>query len=163
MERVSTALEEVDITACNNISDVIETTDEIDSAVGALNNRIGPIVKRCSRVVPASVDRRKLPVDALELLRAKNAALCHTYAYPSRENNRSRLRDLQRCVRAGMMEVKNEEWSNLMEDISSTHQAFWKVTKALKSEGYILTPHLKKPDSSLAVDDQEKAECMRTV
>ncbi|GBP31286.1 Probable RNA-directed DNA polymerase from transposon BS [Eumeta japonica] len=59
-----------------------------------------------------------------------------------------------------MFEVKNEEWSNLMEDISPTHQAFWKVTKALKSEGYLPTPPLKKPDRSLAVDDQEKAECI---
>ncbi|GBP10581.1 hypothetical protein EVAR_69948_1 [Eumeta japonica] len=57
-----------------------------------------------------------------------------------------------------MIEVKNEEWSNLMEDISPTHQAFWKVTRILKSEGYLPTPPWKKPDSSLAVDDQEKAK-----
>ncbi|GBP27707.1 RNA-directed DNA polymerase from mobile element jockey [Eumeta japonica] len=107
----------------------------------------------------SSVDRRKLPADALELLRAKNAALRLAYAYPSREN-RSRTRALQRRVRARMIEVKNKEWSNLMEDISPTHQAFWKVTKALKSEGYLPTPLLKKPDSFLAVDDQEKVECI---
>ncbi|GBP24118.1 Probable RNA-directed DNA polymerase from transposon BS [Eumeta japonica] len=158
-KRVSTALEEVDTPALNNIPDVIETTDEIDSSIGALTNHIRTVVKKCSREVPASVDRRKLPADALELLRAKNAALRLAYAYPSREN-RSRARALQRRVRARMIEVKNEEWSNLMEDISPTHKAFWKVTKALKSEGYLPTPPLKKPDSSLAVDDQEKAECI---
>ncbi|GBP83142.1 Probable RNA-directed DNA polymerase from transposon BS [Eumeta japonica] len=47
-----------------------------------------------------------------------------------------------------------------MEDISPTHKAFWKVTKALNSEGYLPTPPLKKPDSSLAVDEQGKAECI---
>ncbi|GBP46540.1 hypothetical protein EVAR_21695_1 [Eumeta japonica] len=59
-----------------------------------------------------------------------------------------------------MSEVKNEEWSNLMEDISPSYQAFWKLTKALKSEGYLPTPPLKKPDSSFADDDSEKAECL---
>ncbi|GBP94767.1 hypothetical protein EVAR_88603_1 [Eumeta japonica] len=47
-----------------------------------------------------------------------------------------------------------------MEGICPTHQAFWKVTRALKSKGYLPTPSLKKPDRSLAVDDQEKAECI---
>ncbi|GBP63899.1 Probable RNA-directed DNA polymerase from transposon BS [Eumeta japonica] len=156
-KRVSAVLEEVDTPALNNIPDIIETTHKIDSALGALTNHIRTLVKRCSRVVPASVDRRKLPTDALELLTAKNAALRHSHAYPSREN-RSRARALQRRVRARMMEVKNEEWNNLMEEITPTHQAFWKVTRALKSEGYLPTIPLKKPDSSLAIDDQEKAE-----
>ncbi|GBP73429.1 Probable RNA-directed DNA polymerase from transposon X-element [Eumeta japonica] len=159
-KRVSTALEEIDTPALNNIPVVIETTDEIDSSIGALTNHIKKVVKKCSREVPASVDRRKLPADALELLRAKNAALRLAYAYPTREN-RSKARALQRRVRARMFEVKNEEWSNLMEDISPTHQAFWKVTKALKSEGYLPTPPLKKPDSSLAVDDLEKPNASR--
>ncbi|GBP89043.1 Probable RNA-directed DNA polymerase from transposon BS [Eumeta japonica] len=83
------------------------------------------VVKKCSREVPASVDRRKLPADAFELLRAKNAALRLAYAYPSREN-RSRARALQRRVRARMIEVKNEEWSNLMEDISPHIKPFGK-------------------------------------
>ncbi|GBP03192.1 Probable RNA-directed DNA polymerase from transposon BS [Eumeta japonica] len=59
-----------------------------------------------------------------------------------------------------MLEVKNEEWRNLMEDITTSHETFWKLTKALKSEGYLPTPPHKKPDSSLAVDDLEKAECL---
>ncbi|GBP40816.1 Probable RNA-directed DNA polymerase from transposon BS [Eumeta japonica] len=158
-KRVSTALEEIDTPALNNIPDVIQTTDEIDSSIGALTNHIQKVVKRCSREVPAAVDRRKVPADALELIRAKNAALRHAYAYPTSEN-RSRARALQRRVRARMSEVKNEEWSNLMEDITPSHQAFWKLTKALKSEGYLPTPPLKKADSSLAVDDVEKAECL---
>ncbi|GBP88724.1 Nucleic-acid-binding protein from transposon X-element [Eumeta japonica] len=126
-KRVSTVLEEVDTPALNTIPDVIETTDEIDSSIKALTNYIMTVVKKHSWEVPASVDRRKLPADALELLRAKNAALRLAYVYPSREK-RFRARALQR--------------------------------RALKSEGYLPTPPLKKPDSSLAVDDQEKAECI---
>ncbi|GBP37385.1 Probable RNA-directed DNA polymerase from transposon BS [Eumeta japonica] len=125
--------------------------------IGALTNHIQKVVKSCSREVRAAVDGRRMPADALELLRAKNAALRHAYAYPASEN-RSRGRALH--VRARMLEVKNEERSNLMEDITPSHQAFWKLTKALKSEGYLPTPPLKKADSSLAVDDVEKAECL---
>ncbi|GBP83141.1 RNA-directed DNA polymerase from mobile element jockey [Eumeta japonica] len=78
----SRSLKEVDTPALNTIPDVIETTDEIDSSIGALTNHIRTVVKKCSREVPASVDCRKLPADAFELLRAKNAALRLAYAYP---------------------------------------------------------------------------------
>ncbi|GBP16712.1 Protein FAM200B [Eumeta japonica] len=109
--------------------------------------------------VLASVDRRKLPADALELLRAKNAALHHAYAYPSRED-KSKARAVQRRTKAHMTEVKNEEWSNLIEDITLSHQTFWKLNKSFKSGGYLPTPPLKKPDRSLAVDGLEKAKCL---
>ncbi|GBP18152.1 Probable RNA-directed DNA polymerase from transposon BS [Eumeta japonica] len=97
---------------------------------GALTNYIQKVVKSCSREALAAVDRRKLPADALELLTAKNAALRHAYAYPTREY-RSKARVLQRRVRARMLE-----------------------------EGYLPTPPLTKSDSSLAVDNSEKAECL---
>ncbi|GBP85533.1 hypothetical protein EVAR_53758_1 [Eumeta japonica] len=54
------------------------------------------MVERCLRVVPASVNRRKLPANTLELLRAKKAALRHACAYPSRDN-RSRAGFLTSC------------------------------------------------------------------
>ncbi|GBP06514.1 hypothetical protein EVAR_4632_1 [Eumeta japonica] len=170
-KKVSTALKEVDTPALNNIPYVIDTTNEIDTSIGALTNHIRKVVKRCLREFSASVDRQKLPANALELLRTKNAALRHAYAYPSREN-RSRVRARKRRVRARMIEVINEEWSNLMENITPTHQAFWKLTKALKSEGYLPTPPLKKADSSVVVEDLEKVEyladslelqCFRTI
>ncbi|GBO99046.1 hypothetical protein EVAR_45047_1 [Eumeta japonica] len=47
-----------------------------------------------------------------------------------------------------------------MEDIILTHQAFWKITKALNSKGYLPTPPLKRSESSHVVDDQEKMECI---
>ncbi|GBP94768.1 RNA-directed DNA polymerase from mobile element jockey [Eumeta japonica] len=90
-KRVSSALEKVDTPAFNNIPDAIETTDEIDSSIEAITNHIRTMVERCLRVVPASVNRRKLPANTLELLRAKKAALRHACAYPSRDN-RSRAR-----------------------------------------------------------------------
>ncbi|GBP51187.1 hypothetical protein EVAR_98011_1 [Eumeta japonica] len=158
-KRVSTTLKEIDIPALNNIPDVIQMTDEIDTSIGALTNHIQKVVKSCSREAPAAVDRRKLPADALDLLRAKNAPLRHAYADSTREN-RSKTRALQRRVRACILEVRNEEWSNLMKDITPSHQAFWKLTKTLKSEGYLPIPPLKKSDSSLVLDDSEKAKCL---
>ncbi|GBP18162.1 hypothetical protein EVAR_12945_1 [Eumeta japonica] len=49
--------------------------------------------------------------------------------------------------------------SNLMEEITLRHQAFWKITKARKSEGYIPIPLLKRSDNSITIDDVEIAEC----
>ncbi|GBP10583.1 hypothetical protein EVAR_69949_1 [Eumeta japonica] len=62
LEKVSTTFEEVD-TALNNIPDVIETTDEIDSSSHHQPHQNGS--QRCSRVVLVSIDRQKLPADAL--------------------------------------------------------------------------------------------------
>ncbi|GBP94474.1 Probable RNA-directed DNA polymerase from transposon BS [Eumeta japonica] len=47
-----------------------------------------------------------------------------------------------------------------MEEITPSHQAYWKLAKALKSDGYLPTPALRKPDNTFAVDDREKAECL---
>ncbi|GBP23144.1 hypothetical protein EVAR_13165_1 [Eumeta japonica] len=130
VERVSTALEEIYTPALNNTPDIIETTDEINSAIGTFTNHIKTVIEKSSRVVPAYIDHRKLPADALEMLKAKNAALHHAYAYLTREN-KTRARALQLSVKARIMQVKNEEWSYLMEDITLTHQA---VTKCFKTK-----------------------------
>ncbi|GBP59376.1 Probable RNA-directed DNA polymerase from transposon BS [Eumeta japonica] len=47
-----------------------------------------------------------------------------------------------------------------MEEITPTDKAFWKVTKALKSERYFPTPPLKRPYNSLAAEGRVKAECL---
>ncbi|GBP59433.1 RNA-directed DNA polymerase from mobile element jockey [Eumeta japonica] len=82
-KRVSTALEEIDTPPLNSIPDNIRTTDEIDSAIGALTSHIRTVVKKCEREVPASSDRRKFPPDLLELIKAKNKALRRASAYPT--------------------------------------------------------------------------------
>ncbi|GBP60466.1 RNA-directed DNA polymerase from mobile element jockey [Eumeta japonica] len=48
-KRVSTALEKIDTPPLNSIPDNIRTTDEIDSAIGALTSHIRTVVKRCER------------------------------------------------------------------------------------------------------------------
>ncbi|GBP15055.1 Probable RNA-directed DNA polymerase from transposon BS [Eumeta japonica] len=47
-----------------------------------------------------------------------------------------------------------------MKEITPNHQAYWKLAKALKTDGHLLTPAFWKPDNSFAVDEREKAECL---
>ncbi|GBP81077.1 Probable RNA-directed DNA polymerase from transposon BS [Eumeta japonica] len=130
-KRVSMVFEKIDTPPLNSIPDDIRTTEEIDHAIGALTSHVRTVVEKCERKVPASSDRRKFPPDILELVRAKNAALRRASAYPTPEY-RSRARALQRKVKARVQEFRNESWNDLMEEIN---QAFWKITKALKTEG----------------------------
>ncbi|GBP59910.1 RNA-directed DNA polymerase from mobile element jockey [Eumeta japonica] len=157
--KVSLLLEETDTPILKNILNNVETTDEIDYAIGALTKYIATVVENSSREVPAADSHRKLPEDVHVLLRAKNAAMRRASAYSACEN-RSCARALQRKVKARIQEFKNDKWSTLMEEITPSHQAYWKLAKALKSNGYLPTPALKKPDNSFAVDDREKAECL---
>ncbi|GBP67639.1 RNA-directed DNA polymerase from mobile element jockey [Eumeta japonica] len=157
--KVSLLLEETDTPILNNIPDNIETTDEIDYAIGALTDHIATVVEDSSREVPAADSRRKLPEDVRVLLRAKNAAMRRASAYPTCEH-RSCARALQRKVKARIQEFKNDKWSTFMEEITPSHHAYWKLAKALKSDGYLPTPVLRKPDNTFAVDDREKAECL---
>ncbi|GBP48475.1 RNA-directed DNA polymerase from mobile element jockey [Eumeta japonica] len=158
-KRVSTAFEKIDTPPLNNIPDDIRTTEEIDHAIGALTNHVRTVVGKCERKVPASSDRQKFPPDIFELIRAKNAALRRASAYPTPEC-RSRARALQREVKARVQEFRNESWSDLMEEIRPSHKAFWKITKAFKTEGYTPIPPLKRPDGTTALDDAEVAECI---
>ncbi|GBP44858.1 RNA-directed DNA polymerase from mobile element jockey [Eumeta japonica] len=113
-QKVSTALEEIDTPMLNNIPNDIVSTDDIDNAIGALTNHIRTVVDDSSRTVPANSDRKELPRDVKELIRAKNAALRRASKYPTCEN-RSEARILQRKVRDRVREVRNENWSDLME------------------------------------------------
>ncbi|GBP73637.1 hypothetical protein EVAR_56316_1 [Eumeta japonica] len=125
----------------------------------ALTIHVKTVVEKCERKVPASSNRRKFPPDILELITAKNAALRRASAYPTPEY-RSRARALQREVKARVQEFRNESWSDLMEEIRPSHQAFWKITKALKTEGYTPIPPLKRPNGSIALDNAEVVECI---
>ncbi|GBP11388.1 Probable RNA-directed DNA polymerase from transposon BS [Eumeta japonica] len=158
-KRVSTALEEIDTPNLNSIPNDIASTDEINFAIGALTNHVRTVVEESKREVPASSDRRKFSPEILEFIRAKNAALRRTSAYPTSEY-RSRARVLQREVKARVREFRIDSWSDLMEEIKPSHKAFWAVTKALKTEGYTPILPLKKPDNSVAIDDAEIAECL---
>ncbi|GBP08248.1 RNA-directed DNA polymerase from mobile element jockey [Eumeta japonica] len=158
-KRVSTAFEKIDTPPLNRIPDDISTIEQIDHAIGALTSHVRTVVEKCEREVPASSDRRKFPPDILELIRTKNAALRRASAYPTPEY-RSRARALQRKVKARVQEFRNETWSDLMEEIRPSHKAFWKITKALKTEGYTPILPLKRPDGTTALDDAEVAECI---
>ncbi|GBP57233.1 hypothetical protein EVAR_82945_1 [Eumeta japonica] len=83
----------------------------------------------------------------------------HVSAYLTSEN-RSCVRALQRKVKARILEFKNDKWSTLIEKITPSHQAYWKLFKALKTDGHLPTSAFKKPDNSFAVEDREKAECL---
>ncbi|GBP61553.1 hypothetical protein EVAR_46414_1 [Eumeta japonica] len=139
--------------------DDIVSTDDIDNAIGTLTSHITTVVENSSRTVPAKSNRRKLPIDVSELIRDKNAALGRAGKYPTSEN-RSRARALQRKVKAGMKEIRNENWSDLMSEISPSHKPYWGLVKALKTEGAVPIPALKRPDNSIAFDDREKANCL---
>ncbi|GBP05701.1 hypothetical protein EVAR_73693_1 [Eumeta japonica] len=98
------------------------------------------VVEKCGPEVLAYSDR--LPVDVFELIRPKNAAVHRSSANPTAKCRFS-AQVLQCRVRALVQEVRNENWSDLMEEITPAHKAFWKVSKALKIEGYIPIPTQK--------------------
>ncbi|GBP47613.1 hypothetical protein EVAR_30327_1 [Eumeta japonica] len=62
-----------------------------------------------------------------------------------------------------MQEVRNYNWSGLMVNITPSHQAYRRLAKAFKTEGYVLSPALRKSDNTIAFDDREKAECLTDI
>ncbi|GBP67662.1 Probable RNA-directed DNA polymerase from transposon BS [Eumeta japonica] len=66
----------------NSIADNICTTDEIDSAIGALTSHIKTVVEKCEREFPASSDRRKFPTDSQT--QCSHASPPHDIAHISR-------------------------------------------------------------------------------
>ncbi|GBP88435.1 RNA-directed DNA polymerase from mobile element jockey [Eumeta japonica] len=157
-KRVSTTFEKVDTPNFSAIPNDIVSNNDIDTAIAALTKYIRSVVKRCQRKVPENSDRRGLPADLRELIRAKkrSTAQCAS-AYPTPEY-RSRTRALQRKVKTRIKDDKNDNCSTLMEEITPNHKTYWAVAKTLKSYGCVAMPTFKKPDNNLAFDYQEKAE-----
>ncbi|GBP84449.1 RNA-directed DNA polymerase from mobile element jockey [Eumeta japonica] len=116
-------------------------------------NHIRTVVENSSRTVPAKSNRRELPRDVRELIRDKNADFRRAAKYPTCENMFQRV----------LSSVRNENWNDLMVEISPNHKAYWGLAKALKTEGAVPTSALKRPDSSIAFDDREKAECLTDI
>ncbi|GBP00463.1 Probable RNA-directed DNA polymerase from transposon BS [Eumeta japonica] len=136
-----------DTTALNSIPEDISTTDEIDSAIGALTNHVRKVVEKSEWEVPASLEHRKLLADVLELMRSKDAPLRRPSVYPTTKY-RSRARAFQHRVRARVQDVLNENWKDLIKEITPTY----------KTEGieYLLL----KPNNIVALGDAEIAECL---
>ncbi|GBP10822.1 Probable RNA-directed DNA polymerase from transposon BS [Eumeta japonica] len=44
--------------------------------------------------------------------------------------------------------------------MTPSHQAYWGLAKALKTEGYVPTPAFRKSDNSIMFNDREKVECL---
>ncbi|GBP11797.1 hypothetical protein EVAR_87721_1 [Eumeta japonica] len=80
LEKVSIALENRH-PALNKIPNDIESTNDIDNAIGTLTSHITKVVKKCSRKVPVNSDHPKLPA-SVQLMRAKNAALRRASDFP---------------------------------------------------------------------------------
>lgn len=137
--------------------DYFDSTVKIDDAVNSLTAHIQSALKDNERVV--TVDkRRRLPLDVSNLIKAKNAALRRAARYPTPEYRRAANR-LQRSVRTRLTELRNSEWSDLMETIGPSHQAYYKVARALRTDAITHTPPLTRPDGTFAFEDEEKAEC----
>ncbi|GBP62452.1 Histone H3 [Eumeta japonica] len=96
-KKVSIALEEIDTPALNKIPNDIESTNDIDNAIGTLTSHITKVVKKCSRKVPVNSDHPKLPASVRKLMRAKNAALRRASDFPT-PANRSHARALQQLI-----------------------------------------------------------------
>lgn len=144
----------------DSVPDRIVSPNETNHAIDALTSHISAAISESSRQIPAMANHRwRLPDDMRQLLRAKNAATRAYDSYPT-EDNRVRLRALQRSVKERMSELRNNQWDSLLEEISPSHQAYWKLARSFKSDSVSTMPPLSRPDDSIAFDDGEKAECL---
>ncbi|GBP39885.1 hypothetical protein EVAR_29115_1 [Eumeta japonica] len=116
--RVSAALQKIDTAFLNSIPDDIITTDEIDSAIGALIYHVRTVVDNNVRTAPASTNYRKLPADVFELIRAKNATLRRTSAYPTTEYRDDA--EIAECLADNI--VSQYFYASLPHDISHIHR-----------------------------------------
>jgi hypothetical protein len=143
------------------IPDVISTKSEINLAIHALTRHTQTSYEQCSRQVPAMPDHRwHLPSDARALLTAMHAATRAYDTYPT-EDYRKRLRYLQRAVKRRMAELRSNQWDGTLKELTPHHQAYWRLEKALKSDGTSSSmPPLVRPNLPPAFLDEEKAECL---
>lgn len=158
--RLKEALKATSSPSLDKIPSVLNTKEDSKLAINALTTHLQTVVNDCSREVPVTGDRRwKLPDDVRGLLRAKNAATRAYDSYPT-DDNRIRMRALQRDVKARIAQLRDDGWDTLMLGIKPSHQAYWKLARALKSETVSVMPPLTRPNLPPAFLDEDKAECL---
>lgn len=160
-ERLGESLKSTTSPFLDSIPDVIVSSQDTVDAIDSLTGHVQQIVRDCTRRVPASDHLRwNLPASTRALLTEKNAAVRAYDSYPT-EQNRVRLRSLQRAVRSRIAQLRCDRWDGFVGGLEPTHQAFWQLCRKLKSADTVASmPPLKRPDLSLAFDDDEKAECL---
>lgn len=144
----------------DKIPDDIVTRDDVNRSIDALTSHLRTAVDAASRQVPAETHERwRLPDDARDLIRKKNAAL-RAFDWCRTEERRVTLRYYERAVRKRIKELRAQRWDDLLSEISPTHQAYWKLARALKSDTVAPMPPLDRPGLQPAFEDDEKAECL---
>ncbi|GBP36323.1 Probable RNA-directed DNA polymerase from transposon X-element [Eumeta japonica] len=133
-QKVSTALEAIDTPILNKIPNDIVSTDDIDNAIGALTNHIRTVVDGSSRTVPANSDRKELPRDVKELIRAKNAALRRASKYPhvriGPKRAPSNVKRVEEEVRRRVSLPPKDDLDPITQDEVSKHIKALKIRKA---------------------------------
>ncbi|KAJ0176713.1 hypothetical protein K1T71_007892 [Dendrolimus kikuchii] len=158
--RLETLLKATSSQDLDRIPDHIVSRQDTETAIEALTSHLQSAVRNSSRQVPVEDDRHLcLPDEVRVLLREKRAASRAHDRYPT-EDNRVRLRELEREVKLRIREVREQRWDRTLRDIEPTHQAYWKLARALKSDTLTVIPALERADNTEAFDDEEKAECL---
>ncbi|GBP38300.1 hypothetical protein EVAR_29244_1 [Eumeta japonica] len=133
-----------------------ESTNDIDNAIGALTSHITKVVQNCSRKVLVNFDHQNLCADIRKLMGAKNAVLRRASAFLTPANS-FYARALQQKVRMRVEKVRNDNWSAFMEEITSTHDAFWHVAK-LSNRGLRARTCLQESQQNSRVQRSGKSE-----
>ena len=143
-----------------SIPDEINSVADMTGAIGSFTEHVQSTVDKCSRRVEAtSFHRFKLPDDVRALVTEKNAAVRAYSTFPC-DANKSHMRNLQRAVKERLAEMRQTRWDKTLSELEPTHQAFWQLQRKLKSDEVASTPPIKRPDNSIAFEDDEKAECL---
>lgn len=158
--KLEKALESIHSPDLDRIPDDIRSPDDITIAVDSLTNHVTSALSESSKQVPVAADRRwTLPDDVRRLITKKHAATRHYSSWPS-DQNRRKLRALERLVKTRVRDFRNSQWDNMISKIQPSHLAFWNLTRSMKSETISVMPPLTRPDNTRAFDDDEKAECL---
>ncbi|CAK1588831.1 unnamed protein product [Parnassius mnemosyne] len=135
----------------------LDSPVKIDTAVESLSTLIKSSLKENERVVPVA-NTNGLPLYISNILKAKKAAFRRAAKYPTPEYRHTANR-LQRKLRSHLYEFRELQRSELMENISPSHTAYYQMARALRIDATTHTPPLSRPDGTVAFEDDEKAEC----
>ncbi|GBP61368.1 hypothetical protein EVAR_50850_1 [Eumeta japonica] len=127
-KKVSLALEKNDTLTLKKIPSDIVSTNHIYNVI----SHITTVIENNSWKVPVHYNHQKLPADVSKLMRAKNTALRRASVYPTPAYTFYACA-LQCKVWVCVREVRNDNWSAIMEENTLTHKTYWHVAKVLSN------------------------------
>lgn len=140
------------------INNMLNTIEKIDQSVETITRIINEAIKQSTPTTKPFAQKNHLPDHIKSTIRLRDAAR-RRFQRTRSDSTRELYKQLTNQAKKEIREWKNQGWNNKLEQLKTTDNTLWRMTKALtKRKKYKMPPLVD--GNKTATTDEEKAEAL---